>query len=217
MPRAKLRVSFPEAVWIGWLSRDYPTVNIRILAAIPSGEIGVALVEISGDDAEAVVDEMGTVDAITALEILEHQEAFILVQFETTLPLLLDAAQEAGVPISLPLTIQEGEGTWEVTTSRERLAALGSHLEAFGLTFSIQSIYQEVGTTELLSQPQWELIETAFEMGYYDTPRQCTQYELAEACGMARSTCSETLHRAESAIIDWFVSSETQPTSRAEI
>lgn len=217
MPRAKLRVRFPESVWVGRLSQEHPTAKIRILAAIPSGAVGVALIEISGDETEAIVEEMADIDAITEFEILEERPEFKLVQFVTTISLLLDAAQEAGVPISLPLTIQGGEGTWEVTTSRERLAELGSQLETFGLTFIVESIYQEVGSSELLSENQWELIETALEMGYYDTPRRCTQYELADACGLARSTCSETLHRAESTIIEWFVTSEVIPTRRAEI
>lgn len=217
MPRAKLRVDFPEAVWIGRLSRDYPDANLRILAATPSGAVGVALVEITGDSPESVVSDMTEFVEVTELEVLEEQPEYYLVQFETTLPLVLDAAQEAGVPISLPLTIQAGEGSWEVTTSRDRLADLGSQLETFGLRFSVESIYQEVETSEVLSDNQWALVQTALEMGYYDVPRACTQYEIAEESGLARSTCSETLHRAESRIIKRFAETESPAAQSADL
>ncbi len=217
MPRAKLRVSFPEEVWIGRLSRNHPDANLRILAATPSGAIGVALVEINADSPESVVSEMGDFDEVTELELLEEQPEYCLVQFETTLPLVLDAAQEAGVPISLPLSIRAGEGYWEVTASRDRLSDLGSQLETFGLRFSVESIYQEVETAEVLSDNQWALIQMALQMGYYDVPRACTQYELAEESGLARSTCSETLHRAESKIIQQFAETETPAVQTADL
>lgn len=213
MPRATLQVRFPPDVWVGELTRKHTDVQFRILAATPRADAGVALVEITGDGAATVADAMAEYDEVTSLEVLEEQSGYVLVQFETVLPLLLEAAQEAGVPISLPLTLQSGRGSWEITASRDRLAQLGSALELFGLTFSVESIYQEVGVDQLLTDDQWDLLETAIEMGYYDTPRSCTQYELAETVGVARSTCSEMLHRAESEIITRFVAEERPPVS----
>ena len=205
MPHATLRVTFPEGVWIGSISRAFPDTQFRVLAAIPSEAVGVALVELRGPNPTAVADSMTAIDAVVDLEILESQPRYCLVQFETNLPLLLDAARKSGVPVSLPFTIQEGSARWEVTASRDRLSELGSSLDGLGLSFSIESIYQDVDSENLLTRQQWELISTALELGYYDTPRGCTQYELAEALDMARSTCSETLHRAEGRIISQFV------------
>lgn len=108
----------------------------------------------------------------------------------------------------MSLTITDGAGYWEVTASRDRLEALGSALEAFELTFAVEASYQEVETTEHLTGHQWSLIQNATDLGYDDTPRQCTQDELVEASGLRRLTCSKTLHRAESWIIYWFVETE---------
>lgn len=208
MPRATLRVTFPKALWIGELSREYPATQFRILAATPREIVGVALVEIVGENVEAAMAHMQGYEEVTAFEALEVHADYGLVQFETTLPVLLEAAQDAGVPIALPLTLQAGTGFWEVTGSRDRLSNLGTSLETFGLSFSVESIYQKVGTDQLLTDEQWELLETAIDLGYYDTLRACTQYELADAVGVARSTCSERLHRAESEIIKQFVTDE---------
>lgn len=45
----------------------------------------------------------------------------------------------------------------------------------------------------------------AVEAGYYDTPRTCTLTELADEVGLAKSTCSEILHRAEEIIVKEFI------------
>jgi predicted DNA binding protein len=46
---------------------------------------------------------------------------------------------------------------------------------------------------------------TAVECGYYDTPRECSLTELAGELGVAKSTCSETLHRIEEVVVKRFV------------
>lgn len=40
-------------------------------------------------------------------------------------------------------------------------------------------------------------MNAVIERGYYDTPRRCTLTELADELDLAKSTCSERLHRAE--------------------
>lgn len=208
MPRAALRLTFPEGLWVGAVSRAHPAATLRVLAATPTDATGVALVEVTGPEPEVVVDAIREEDAVTDLTVLARQPEEILIQFETTFPLVLDAARESGVPIALPLAIQDGAARWEVTTSRDRLSDLGAQLETFGLSFTVESIYQEVDSEELLTEDQWEAIRTAVELGYYDVPRSCTQYEVAQALEIARSTCSETLHRAESRLITGVVSQE---------
>ncbi len=53
-------------------------------------------------------------------------------------------------------------------------------------------------------------MRTAVEEGYYDTARTCSLTELAGEVGIAKSTCSETLHRAEETVIKQFI--EDLPT-----
>lgn len=45
-----------------------------------------------------------------------------------------------------------------------------------------------------------ELVEE-IDRGYYDTPRRTTLVDLAEDLDMAKSTCSEILHRAEERVV----------------
>jgi predicted DNA binding protein len=205
MPRAELRITVPRAVWIGELSRSYPSARFRILAALSDDEAGVALLGITDDDVEAVLAEMRDDEAVVSVDVLRRGDRSALVQFETTSPLLLVAVQESGIPLEMPFDMVDGEVTWEVTAPRERLSRLGDSLTKLGVQFSVDAVHRDIDATQLLTDRQRWLLEEAAERGYYDTPRECTLTDLAEDLDMAKSTCSETLHRAEGKVLKQFL------------
>jgi predicted DNA binding protein len=205
MPRAKLRLTVPEGVWVGDLSRRHGGTQFRILAALADEGTGVGLAEVTSESLDAVLSEMrGTEDVVT-VDVLQRRETTALVQFETTDPVLLFPVQDSGVPLEMPFDIVGGEAVWEITAPRERLSALGEQLSQFGISFNVEEIRQRIEESQLLTDKQADLVAAAVERGYYDTPRTCSLTELAEELGMAKSTCSETLHRAEGKIIKQFV------------
>lgn len=205
MPRATITLNVPEEVWIGSLSREFPETRFRVLAALPDGETGVGLVEVTSDELEAVVAAIEAAEAVTDLQVMQRQDGTALIQFETTSPMLLFPVQSSGVPLELPFDLKDGEAVWELTASRERLGRLGDQLDAFGIEFTVDRLQSYIEPQQLLTDQQERLIREAVEAGYYDTPRGCTLTELADKLGMAKSTCSETLHRAEGSIVKQFV------------
>jgi len=205
MPNAKLTITLPAGVWVGDVSRSHPETTLRGLAALPAEGTGVGLVEITAPDLPAVVADMETDDGVGGLEVLGAYENEAVVQFETGDALLLFSIRNSGVPLEPPVDIRDGTATLEVTASQERLSALGRQLEAFGLRFSVEYVRQTLESDPLLTDTQQTLLAAAVERGYYDTPRQCTLTQLAEAVGIAKSTASETLHRAEEQVVKQFV------------
>ncbi|WP_121742903.1 helix-turn-helix domain-containing protein [Natronorubrum halophilum] len=205
MAQATLTITMPEQVWIQQLSTAYPTATFRVLAAVPGSETGFALVRIAGPDAGNAVEDMEDHPQITELTLAQWSDDEATVHFETTEPLLLFSSRESGMPIELPVEIIDGEATVEVTGSRDRLARLAEQLEQFGLQYRIEHVRERLHESQLLSERQLEVVVAAVEEGYYDTPRRCSLTELAGELGIAKSTCSETLHRAEEAIIKRFV------------
>ncbi|WP_415382047.1 helix-turn-helix domain-containing protein [Halosimplex sp. TS25] len=204
MPRAKLEITVPDSVWIGDLSRNHPDAQFEILTVFPKEEGGVALTEITADAVEEVVLEMDKYDAVTNTDFLQRTDETALVQFETSNPVLLLPVRNAGTPLELPFTVVDGSVTWEVTAPRDRLSTLGDQLRQFGIDFEVLAVRQEMETEQLLTPKQHRLVQTAVEEGYYDTPRECTLTELADEADIAKSTCSETLHRAEEKIVKEF-------------
>jgi len=208
MPEAKLQLEVPDDVWIGALSRQYDDATFRILAALSDGDAGVGLAELRAADIDALLADMRAAEDVLELNVLDKPGGKALVQFETTQPLLLVAAQDSGVPLEMPFELSNGSAVWEITASSDRLSALGEQLRAFGISFSIDYIQQEVDNGQLLTDSQSAVVDTAIDAGYYDTPRDCSLTELAEELDRAKSTISETLHRAESKIIKQYADNE---------
>ena len=216
MPRAELAITIPESVWIGELSREYPAATFEILTVFPQAEGGVALAEITGPDTGTVVSTMESYEEVRTIDLLQRSEDAALVQFETSEPVLLLPVRNAGTPLELPFTVSDGRVNWEVRAPRSRLSRLADQLREFGIQFDVLSVHQELETNQLLTVKQQELLHTAVESGYYDTPRDCTLTELADIVGIAKSTCRETLHRAEEKVIKQFVE-ETETTDERAV
>ena len=212
MPQASLTVTIPDGVWIGDVSRAHPEASVRILAALTGEESGVGLVEVTAADLADVVADVRSSDSVTELEVLQRSAKTALLQFETTMPLLLLPVQDSGVPLEMPFTIRDGRAEWEVTAPQHRLSELGEQLEEFGIPFTVNEVRQRVEAEDLLTDRQLSLVYAAAERGYYDTPRQCSLTDLAEAVGLAKSTCSETLHRAEERIVKRFLDDVDEAT-----
>lgn len=204
MPRAKLRLTIPEEVWVGEATRRYPEAEIRILAALEDEKEGVGLAEISAADPGAVLSEMETYEDVDGIELLKSTDSEVLVQFETTMPLLLLPARDSGVPLEMPFSIQDGTAVWEITAPSDRLSALGSQLEAFGISFTVEYVRDRLDEEQLLTDRQQRIVSAAIEQGYYDTPRECSLTDLADHLDLAKSTLSETLHRAEEKMVKRF-------------
>lgn len=202
MPEARMHITVPEDVWVGQLTRSYPGATFKILAAMADGNSGgISLAEIHSDRIDKIVADMRAFSDVSAVTVMESTSDRALVQFETSTPMLLLAARDSGIPLEMPFELSNGTVTWEVIAPSDRLSELGTQLRAFGLSFTIDYIQQEINRDDLLTDSQDDIVETAITEGYYDTPRTCSLTELAEKVDRAKSTVSETLHRAESKII----------------
>lgn len=202
MPRAHLRVSLPRGTWVAAVSTAHPEVTIRVLAVFADGN-GVSLARVSGptDDVRRALAAIDDAAAVTALDVLADREDEALIRFETTTPLLARAAQAVAVPLEPPVSVRDGHADLAVTASSERLSALGDSLQAAGLPFDVLSVSPSVDEDGVLTERQHDLLERAAARGYYDTPREATLTTLAEEFGVAKSSLSETLHRAEGRLV----------------
>jgi len=218
MPEARLSLSIPERTWIGEISRRYPESTITIVAAVTDEDDGVGVAEITSDELLALVEDMTAHPTLDSVELLEHHGRTALVQFRTVEPMLLFAARGSGLPVEMPFDIEDGEAAWELTTTRQTLSNLVDQLDMLGISFEVEEIRERVDAPESpLTERQWRLVQQAVERGYYDTPRGCTLTELADSVDIAKSTCSETLHRAEERIVKYFLENATEPRTATPI
>ncbi|MCU4924744.1 helix-turn-helix domain-containing protein [Halobacteria archaeon AArc-dxtr1] len=206
MVEATLRITLPESMWITQLSRAHSETTFRILAAVPGPEFGFVVSRITGPDVPTVVEAMDAHDQLRELHVVtEHHSDEATVHFETNAPLVLFSPDASELPIRLPARVEDGEAELDVVGSRDQLAALADRLERVGIQYRIEHAREPIYDRHRLSDRQLDIVITAVEQGYYDTPRQCTLTELADHLDIAKSTCSETLHRAEEAVVKQFV------------
>ena len=218
MPEAKLTLTIPERTWPGEITRVHEDATIRILAAMTETDSGVGLAEIVAPDPGTVVADVRTHDAVEDVEVLQRGDRQCLLQFRTHLPLLLFAARGSGLPLEMPFEIDGGEATWTLTASQEAISELGDQFDALGVSYTVDYLQQEVAESEeLLTDRQRSIVRAAIDRGYYDTPRECSLTELADAVGLAKSTVSETLHRAEERVMKEFAASALAAQPRAAI
>jgi hypothetical protein len=210
MPYAKLAITVPDDVWISELSQEHPATRFRLLAATANGEKGFARLEIIGSEAGQICDRMDRYEMVTELTVFESEPGRRRVQVETTVPVLLNAIQAAGVPLDLPVEISDGTLELETTIPQAKLSTLGETLDNFGISYTVECIQQETESETLLTERQEWLLREAVERGYYDTPRRITLVELAEEVDIAKSTCSEILHRAEGQVLKQFLDGDCE-------
>jgi hypothetical protein len=205
MPQARLLVDLPDGPWIADVSREFPDAGFRVLAAVPGESAGFALVRVTARDADAVLSAMEGHDALTAVSVMARGDGVVTARVETDAPLLLLAAKRSGLPIEMPLDIEDGVAEVEVTGEHERVAEMGRRLREVGLEFEVERVRQRVNPARLLTDRQQELLLAAVDLGYYDVPRRATLTEVADHVGIAKSTCSETLQRVQRTVIREFV------------
>jgi len=205
MPQARLLVDLPDGPWIADVSREFPDAGFRVLTAVPGESAGFALVRVSARDVDAVLSAMESHDALASVSVMARKDGVATVRIETDAPLLLLAAKRSGLPIEMPLDIEDGVAEVEVTGEHERVAEMGRRLSELGLEFEVERVRQRVNPARLLTDRQRELLLAAVDLGYYDVPRRATLTEVAEHAGIAKSTCSETLQRVERTVVREFV------------
>jgi len=206
LPKAKLSIEVPEQAWVREVSKSHPDAVFRVISAFAGDDHGVGIVEVEPGKEENIADivrDMSEHEVVEEIDILWTDEEDALVQFRTRRPMMLMAARKSKVPVRMPFEIQDGTGTWELTASRERLSDLSNVFESMGISYQLEYLH-EIRSEDFLTEKQQETMRAALDMGYYDTPREASLSKVAEECGIAKSTCSEILHRAEERIIKDF-------------
>lgn len=201
MPYAQLTITIPDSIWISELSRAHPDTRFRVLAATANTTTGTARIEILGDNPESICDEIREYDSVTDLTVFETELGLSRVQIETTVPLLLTSIQDSGVPLEMPFEVTGGKMTLEARIPQQTLSELGETLDKFDIHYTVERIQHDVESNSLLTERQQWVLDEAIKYGYYDTPRRTTLVTLAEELDIAKSTCSEILHRAEERVV----------------
>ncbi|ELZ56709.1 Bacterio-opsin activator HTH domain protein [Halorubrum hochstenium ATCC 700873] len=213
-------MDLPTGSWLGDVSRRVPSATLRVDETVSvdgegpsdslvdeSSETGaeaVATVRVAGTDRDRVEDALGDHDRVARERVVARRGEVRTLRVVGRRPAYLSAARAVGLPIESAVEVVDGRATVTVVGDRDRIEAFGRRLAGDGVTVGVAATGGE-DPDRTLTEAQRELVFEAVRSGYYDTPRRCTLTELAEANDIAKSTCSETLHRAEGRVMRRFV------------
>lgn len=166
------------------------------------------LLRIEGD-AAAAADDLDQMSKIVdySIRAIDENSFYLYVQCMSTAILrrLMNSFTNGSLLVVPPVECHQ-DGSLLMTfvgSSTEIQAAID------GVPKGITTTIEEVGGGEIhrdgianqLSDRQREAIITGIEVGYYDTPRQATNNDIATSMGCSPSTASEHLRKAESKLI----------------
>lgn len=201
MPQARFVVTLPERTCFGELSAAFPETTFKIHTALGDETRGVGLCWLTTPDSERVLDALDEHEDISPSVVFHQTATEAALQFEAAGPFLLRVALETGVLIEFPVEVRDGRAVLDVLGDATSVTAFGARLESLETAFTLEFVREYDGMDTELTQKQHALVSAAVELGYYDTPRTCSLTELAETVDLAKSTVSETLHRAEGTIV----------------
>jgi predicted DNA binding protein len=115
-----------------------------------------------------------------------------------------EAIDRAGLVVRRPLVYRDGQITGHIVGDPDILQATIDRTPA-AVSVQIDEIRQFPGPraepTSALSERQREALETALELGYYDTPRDATHEDIADELGCAPNTASQHLQKGEAKLV----------------
>ncbi|MDS0258181.1 helix-turn-helix domain-containing protein [Haloarcula sp. S1CR25-12] len=206
MPRAKLTLAVPEDSWVHEVSTADTELTVKVHTVLAHAQVGVAVVELTTADPVSALSALDDHADVADVDLLATREDSVLLQVETTSPALVVPLWQAGVPVELPFSVRNGDVTWTVLTSADRLAALGQALDEAGIDYELTFARDIDGrwAARVMTDRQREVLLAALEMGYYATPREATLTEVAAHLDISKATCSDILHRAEGNLVTRF-------------
>jgi hypothetical protein len=155
---------------------------------------------------QTALENFKNISQFEITRIIEEREGYSLVQARTYGPLPMLIHNNKSVWLQTPSVVSSTNGlfmTVHGTTKglkefRDGIAEL--------LPSSIKIRISKDLKADWIAAPQLptrrkEVLELAVKLGYYSTPRKCTQRALAEKLGVRQGTVAEHLQSAESTII----------------
>lgn len=217
MAHARIRVELPTGQWKADATRKFPNTAVRLRTSVVADENATEVVVLSDNprlDHLCAIRSHPTVDASS---VVHRSEQEIILQVETSLSPVLTAANHAATPLSHPIELFDGHALIDILGTHESIERFGRQLTEADLTFDILSLHRNREREHVLTQRQREFVHAAVDLGYYETPRQCSLTEVATEMDVAKSTCCSILHRAEQAIVECFLTHDSLPNRRENV
>ena len=203
MLEAVISISPPHS-WIRRVTVEFQSV-IRVLdcRSLPDGKGVQELFEItsSADLSEKIVDYLRQDSYVYDVDIVRADRGRIIGSLKTHRCTACKTFAEANCFLSSAATKADGKLEWTVVGNDTMVKALMQGLESNGVTGEVLRISKLEGEAELTAR-QEEILQIAFEKGYFEFPKKITLRQLAKVLDLSPATLTEILRRGQKRIIE---------------
>lgn len=175
--------------------------DIEVLSC--EGSNGVARIQVEQAIDERRLTELPTVTWWERVSDSQSGNAYLVEFNAREAPDMIDACADELLPCRT-IDVDDDGFTFDVTGSQEAITDTITAYENAGATVSLETLRDYEHRAEpldALTARQREVLEIAYEMGYFDVPRSASTETVAAELDLDTSTVSEHLQRAERNLI----------------
>ena len=191
----KLSIEVPQEKWLATFNDKYPELQFHILSSFLIGEnTGITSFQIRGSSVKRFISDFKEKSTEKTAQILYEGEDLVILNVREVDPWILNTLVKTELLISYPVLVKEGKIRIEAITYRSKVDRFLTQLKKKDIKAKIERIGYYYKST-LLTQRQNEIINLAYQNGYFDIPRSTSLSEFAKDLHISKSALSETLRR----------------------
>lgn len=189
---------------------NLPTVTREALVSVDWHSDGTftLLYRLAGTDVESLRTALDDHDEVLRYELVTEGTrtyTFTHVTERETLTELFEVVEEYALLLDPPFQLTDDGIRVTVAGSDDSLqSGFAEVSDRIAVDVESTGVYvpDEPSYLERMTDRQYEALVTAYELGYYETPRTVSFEEVADELGCAPSTANELLRRAEAELVD---------------
>jgi len=191
----KLSIEIPQDKWLAIFNKKYPELNFQILSNFPiDTNNGITSFQIRGSSVKQFISDFKDTSSKKTSQILFEGEDIVILNVKEVDPWILNTLVKTELLVSYPVLVKEGKIKMEAITSRSKVDRFLAQLKKKGITAKIERIGYYFKST-LLTKRQNEIINLAYQKGFFNIPRTVSLSKFASDLNISKSALSETLRR----------------------
>lgn len=199
---ARVKIKFPDQLWISEIFKKFPDVKMEILYFLPydlEKSIGNSVIEIMHYDINSIINKIKNHESVFGFSVVEQEENRIKINVKTKDPFLLYGVIKCGVLVNFPVTVRDGYAYWRLISTRGRIDRLLTLFEHKNIDFSLLRIgnspFNIDDDKSKLSFEESNVLERAIDLGFFEIPRKISLERLANELGKSKSALSVMLRK----------------------